>query len=351
MLGIYEDRCLMNRFSLKKSCSCELIAIATGFLILHTVICAEAKQIVINNFNRMPVLSSPKNASRILIKKACTIEMVKTYHYSSSKNGSPGAGTIEIRTAGGDLVGQWKATLEKVLPEGEPEPVPAMWVCRPNLLILPGTYSISDSDPASWSCNQNSGMRGFYSVSIASKNEVASDVPTTSSESSLSDSGSLTLESKSSIPENMHMPADPAKIEYSHYVNPRFKYAIDYPSFLVAQAEPDNADGRTFQYQDMELKIYGTSLYSTVSGEAWTIPTLMADALRNKKEDGETVTYKKSSADWLVLSGYRGDQIFYLKAMIQGESVKCFEFRYPASSKKYFDPVISRLVGSFKNTE
>jgi hypothetical protein len=143
-----------------------------------------------------------------------------------------------------------------------------------------------------------------------------------------------------------------ASQQYKRYVNPRFQYRIDYPSFLTPGREPENGDGLRFKSADgkTELIVYGQSAYATVNGEAWTIPSLLADALASRKRDGDKVTYKKQGKDWFVLSGYSGSKIFYSKTIIHDDNVKCFELRYPTANKVAFDPIVGHLVGSFVNT-
>ena len=50
------------------------------------------------------------------------------------------------------------------------------------------------------------------------------------------------------------------------------------------------------------------------------------------------------SADWTVTSGYRGDRIFYRRAMLACHNTKWrqIEFEYPASEKRLFDGFVTR---------
>jgi hypothetical protein len=315
-------------------------------------------EIVINNFNKGAVDCAPKRPSRVLLKKPCLVRCIKTYHFGGGKGAKPG--TISIKSEDGRLIGDWPADSENVTPVGASAPVPALWVCRPGVLLQPGAYLISDSEPSTWSCNKGSGNRGFYSITLLREPEQKSiDLATipgiepinkaTGGESDLPPvvASATTASTTASATASMLEP------KYERYVNPRFKYGIDYPGFLIAQPESENGDGRRFQSQDgeSELTVYGQSAFATVDGNAWTIDTLLKDAIRNRVQDGDQITFQKQGGDWFVLSGYSGSKIFYFKAMIHDDAVKCFELKYPRKEKKAFDPIVTRVVRSFSNTQ
>ena len=58
----------------------------------------------------------------------------------------------------------------------------------------------------------------------------------------------------------------------------------------------------------------------------------------------EQVTYERRGSDWVVSSGYRGDRIFYRRAMLacRGTKWRHIEFEYPAAQKRYFDNFVTR---------
>jgi len=58
----------------------------------------------------------------------------------------------------------------------------------------------------------------------------------------------------------------------------------------------------------------------------------------------ERVTYERRGVGWLVSSGYRGDRIFYRKAILacNGTKWRHIEFEYPASEKRLFDNFVTR---------
>src|SRR5262245_2444618 len=62
-------------------------------------------------------------------------------------------------------------------------------------------------------------------------------------------------------------------------------------------------------------------------------------------DDGE-VTYLRGERDWLVVSGVRGEQIFYRKVVLAcGEHQwRHIAFEYPAKEKRQFDQLVSRIA-------
>ena len=80
---------------------------------------------------------------------------IVNYHWNNGQGKTPG--TIGLRAADGTIYGPWQAT-------GQPGSggVPnAYWVVKPNIIIPPGTYTVLDSDPTTWSQNEETGGAGM----------------------------------------------------------------------------------------------------------------------------------------------------------------------------------------------
>ena len=65
----------------------------------------------------------------------------------------------------------------------------------------------------------------------------------------------------------------------------------------------------------------------------------------------QRVTYARRGGDWFVSSGYRGDRIFYRKAILacHGTKWRHIEFEYPASEKRLFDTFVTRTSSALRN--
>lgn len=59
--------------------------------------------------------------------------------------------------------------------------------------------------------------------------------------------------------------------------------------------------------------------------------------------DGQ-ITYQREGRTWIVVSGFKGNRIFYRKAILacSGEAWHYLEFEYPATEKRAFDRFVTR---------
>jgi len=98
------------------------------------------------------------------------VTKIETYHWNDQK-GTSGPGKVGIRG-----IGYWQA-------KGSPgmyNTPNAYWTVYPNIRLEPGSYSITDSDPATWSQNSGSGGLGFVRIYGRSIEQVSSTpVPAT----------------------------------------------------------------------------------------------------------------------------------------------------------------------------
>ena len=129
---------------------------------------------------------------------------------------------------------------------------------------------------------------------------------------------------------------------WQSYVNDRFGTSLIFPADLFTPGEaPTNGDGRRFLASDATLEVYA---WNNVDGET-------AGSLKRRligSEGYENVTYSPSGSNWLVLSGYRGDNIFYEKYFFRGEAVHGFGIEFPESAKPRYAPVVERIEDSFR---
>jgi hypothetical protein len=123
-------------------------------LSLVSVPSSATADILLNNENPAAVVSKPSGDNpRFTIAKLTTVNSIYTYHYNAGAGKTPG----QIWLVGGpnnQKYGPWNATISSKF----------YWVVSPKLTLPPGTYSVFDSDPASWSCNANSKNQGFAQV-------------------------------------------------------------------------------------------------------------------------------------------------------------------------------------------
>jgi len=72
-----------------------------------------------------------------------------------------------------------------------------------------------------------------------------------------------------------------------------------------------------------------------------SIPDYMNTVAR---AEGERITYRKQGSSWIVVSGFKGDRIFYRKAMLACANSRWHNiaFEYPAAEKLHYDVFVTR---------
>lgn len=130
---------------------------------------------------------------------------------------------------------------------------------------------------------------------------------------------------------------------FRRYRNDRFGTVADVPAGWRMSAAPENDDGRVFTSPDESAEVI-------VSGGFAALPLDEEFALRLKPDSGETIDYKRRGRDWLVVSGRKGDRIFYRKALLGcgGTVWHSISLDYPAVDKKAFDPLVARVAASLR---
>ena len=130
---------------------------------------------------------------------------------------------------------------------------------------------------------------------------------------------------------------------YRTYRNARFGFALDVPIFLIAKPEAANGDGRHFVSRDgkISLRVFGSqNPNSSLSAARWR-------AVRDWRRDGARVTYSKNGANYYVVSGFVGTDIFYEKTVAWNGKFHTLIWEYPPALKKRLDAPVTRSVRSF----
>ena len=111
-----------------------------------------------DNSNTAGVTSRPTKPTVFTLAKPAKLTYLRTYHYNSGAGAKPG--TLAL-TSGGKTYGPWPATGTGAT-GGR---LPIMWVVEPMVELPAGTYTVVDSDPATWSHNAQTGGAGITWVS------------------------------------------------------------------------------------------------------------------------------------------------------------------------------------------
>jgi hypothetical protein len=141
--------------------------------------------------------------------------------------------------------------------------------------------------------------------------------------------------------------AVPPKAGYARYTNPRFGFAVDYPTFIKLEPPPENGDGQTFSYFD-KISIKAWAIHNVGND---TIETLAKNAAKDqvdpKDDPKKAITYQAKSKDGFVVSGTRGSKIFYLKERLVDGVVYAVLLEYDTSVKLEMGPIVTHVAESF----
>jgi hypothetical protein len=110
--------------------------------------------VLFNNGDTNGVNNNPPRPTTFTTSSTITIASITTYHWNAGKGAAPG--TIGLRDGNGNEVGSWPAA---ALGDNI-----TFWYVRPKVKIGPGTYTVIDSSPMTWSYTRQSGEMGFTLV-------------------------------------------------------------------------------------------------------------------------------------------------------------------------------------------
>jgi hypothetical protein len=133
--------------------------------------------------------------------------------------------------------------------------------------------------------------------------------------------------------------------EYESYLNARFGFSVKYPANLTIQKDSDNGDGRKLNSNDgFTMSVFGSN---EISSKGQSLSELYNSEIIQHKD----VTYKVKKTNWFVISGYDGENIFYIKKYVGAGSTNTLYLVYPSNLRdKYYD-VITIISKSFVQTK
>jgi len=153
------------------------------------------------------------------------------------------------------------------------------------------------------------------------------------------------------VPETYTPPDDEVELEPSRsgwrsYSNGRFGTVVEVPPGFEPRTAVENGDGQTFASADgeSEVAVYGSLLenQSMRQYRDWY------------RQELSGKSYEAGGANWFVLSGTAEGKIYYVKVLRTAHCgvpvVHHMVFRYPASQKRRFDPVVEELADSLRGT-
>ncbi len=136
----------------------------------------------------------------------------------------------------------------------------------------------------------------------------------------------------------------PATADSLTYRNDRFGTSITFPAelFTYTQEPPENGDGMTWKGPGG----LGLVVFASNNALDFEPDSFLYWLLDNRSSDGE-VTYSRTGKDWVVVSGFNGDMVFYERHEFGASgAIHSMQLTYPASSKADIDPLVGPIAKS-----
>lgn len=119
---------------------------------------------------------------------------------------------------------------------------------------------------------------------------------------------------------------------------------LDYPSDVFHLGAMDAENVQWFSGADKNTFFRVNSLSNE---DRLTPRQIRAEYLRDKRKND--LVYERTKSDFLVMSGFRGSNIFYTKVSLSpdNETICVLHISYPRKAKRAFDAVVTRMSRSF----
>jgi hypothetical protein len=115
---------------------------------------------VLDAGNLYRVFNQPQTPTKFKLETPALVTYLYTYHWNEGRGATPG--TIALKCDDGTIYGPFQTS-------GKPEQgkvVNVYWECEPMVEVKAGTYTVIDSEPATWAQNAGTNYSGFARVKI-----------------------------------------------------------------------------------------------------------------------------------------------------------------------------------------
>ena len=125
-----------------------------------------------------------------------------------------------------------------------------------------------------------------------------------------------------------------------------FGFRFAYPEALFSSLQSDRPSFHYFVSDANDAKF----VVGAWVNEQGRTPQQWKDWMLSNGAGYEDVTYEPRGRNWFVVSGYRGDQIYYEKVMFTcgGGVANVLAIAYPKAKRDLFDAVVERMEDEFK---
>jgi hypothetical protein len=139
-------------------------------------------------------------------------------------------------------------------------------------------------------------------------------------------------------------PGESRELEWGVYRDEARGCRLHYPKALFSLDTREQ--GKPHRFSSSDQNIY-FRIMGAENTSKWTPQDIREKYLRADMPGD--ITYERTRGRFLVLSGYRGGNIFYTKVAVSGDQrTACIlDITYPKSLKKQFDGIVTRMSRSF----
>ncbi|NJM34666.1 MAG: hypothetical protein HC850_08110 [Rhodomicrobium sp.] len=138
-----------------------------------------------------------------------------------------------------------------------------------------------------------------------------------------------------------------AEERWINYEDPRFGYTLFYPSAMFEPGPPpENGSGQTFATADGKAKIV---VFGAFNAENYS-PAEYRRVLLEEFGGYDRMDYSPTGKTWFVLSGFRGDNIYYQKVMFtcSNKVISVLSMTFPTAEKPFYEPLVETVEDNFK---
>ena len=131
------------------------------------------------------------------------------------------------------------------------------------------------------------------------------------------------------------------------YTDEELGYSFTYPStFFEPQALAANAPAKTFLSPDKRAKIVVSAVEND---EGFTLAGYRA-AILGQFGGYERLDYSPKGQSWFVLSGYRGENIYYQKVLFScgGRIINVFSVTFPTADRAFYEGLVEVIEDNFR---
>lgn len=134
---------------------------------------------------------------------------------------------------------------------------------------------------------------------------------------------------------------------WTTYRNARFGYSFYYPTALFEAGRlPENGGGQTFNSRDGHAKIV---VFATLNTEKYS-PKQYREVILKDFGGYDEMSYSPTGQTWFVLSGYRGENIYYQKVMFScgNRVINALSITFPTAEKPFYARLVEIIEDHFK---